>query len=240
MNPMATVLSAMVAAASAAPTNVVAPVAPLTAAAPLAFAHAGAPLAYAHAPLAVAPAPLAVAAPAPAISVPAPYETTHVQGVDQVSISQAPQQISKEVHYGQQTYVAGYNSEILKPAIPEISIAVPTALKGTQQVNAPVVKVQKEAYIVNEPVHVEKPYAVPYDVIKHVEKIVEVPTAVHVAKPYAVPQPFPVRGEDIVKVTRTEPVVRHTHLGHHGFAGPYAAAPLAPLAAPAATFVAQH
>jgi len=240
---MAAVLSAMVAAASAAPTDVVAPVAPLTAAAPLTYAHAGLPLA--HAPLAYAHAPAVVAA-APAISVPAPYETTHVQGVDQVSISQAPQQISKELHYGQQTYVAGYSSEILKPAIPDISIAVPTALKGTQQVNPAVVKVQKEAFVVNEPVHVEKPYAVPYDVIKHVEKVVEVPTAVHVPKPYAVPQPYPVRGEDIVKVTRTEPIVKHTHLGHQGYAGfGYAAAPAiqaaAPLAAahaiPAATLV---
>merc|ERR1719244_189728 len=224
---MATVLSAVIATAAAAPTELVAtPNLALASPALVGAGFAG----YAH-----------VAAPAPApISLPAPYTTSEVVGADAVSISQAPQQISKEVHYGQQTYVAGYNSEILKPAIPEISIAVPTALKGTQQVNAPVVKVQKEAYIVNEPVHVEKPYAVPYDVIKHVEKIVEVPTAVHVAKPYAVPQPFPVRGEDIVKVTRTEPVVRHTHLGHHGFAGPYAAAPLAPLAAPAATFVAQH
>jgi len=233
MNPMAAVLSAMVAAASAAPTNVVAPVAPLTAAAPLTYAHAGlplaaaAPLAYAHAPAVVA------AAPAPAISVPAPYETTHVQGVDQVSIAQAPQQISKQVHYGQQTYVAGYSSEILKPAIPDISIAVPTALKGTQQINPAVVKVQKEAFVVNEPVHVEKPYAVPYDVIKHVEKIVEVPTAVHVPKPYAVPHPVPVRGEDIVKVTRTQPIVKHTHLGHRGYAGfGYAAAPALPAAAP--------
>merc|ERR1719244_1633404 len=224
---MATVLSAVIATAAAAPTELVAtPNLALASPALVGAGFAG----YAH-----------VAAPAPApISLPAPYTTSEVVGADAVSISQAPQQISKQVHYGQQTYVAGYNTEILKPAIPEISIAVPTALKGTQQVNAPVVKVQKEAYIVNEPVHVEKPYAVPYDVIKHVEKIVEVPTAVHVAKPYAVPQPFPVRGEDIVKVTRTEPVVRHTHLGHHGFAGPYAAAPLAPLAAPAATFVAQH
>merc|ERR1719204_2525336 len=193
MNPMATVLSAMVAAASAAPTNVVAPAAGLPPA-------------------------------APAISVPAPYTTSEVQGEPIVTIAQAPQQVSKQVHYGQQTYVAGYNSEILKPAIPDISIAVPTALKGTQQVNPAVVKVQKEPYIVNEPVHVEKPYAVPYDVPVHVEKLVEVPTPVHVQKPYHVPVPVPVRGEDIVKVTRTEPIIKHTHLGHRGFAG-FAAAP---------------
>merc|ERR1712183_966501 len=100
-----------------------------------------------------------------------------------------------------------------KPAIPDISIAVPTALLGTQQVNPAVVKVQKEAFVVNEPVHVEKPYAVPY--------------------------PYPVRGEDIVEVTRTEPIVKHTHLGHQGYAGfGYAAAPLAAAhAIPAATLV---
>jgi len=221
MNPMATVLSAMVAAASAAPTNILAPAA-LHAGAPLAYAgHAIAPHAavtYAH-----APAVAVAAAPAPAISVPAPYTTSEVQGEPIVTIAQAPQQVSKEVHYGQQTYVAGYNSEILKPAIPDISIAVPTALKGTQQVNPAIVKVQKEAYVVNEPVHVEKPYAVPYDVPVHVEKLVEVPTPVHVAKPYAVPHPVPVRGQDIVKVSRTAPIVKHTHHGHH-FAG-YAAAP---------------
>merc|ERR1719244_956524 len=207
---MATVLSAVIATAAAAPTELVAtPNLALASPALVGAGFAG----YAH-----------VAAPAPApISLPAPYTTSEVVGADAVSISQAPQQISKEVHYGQQTYVAGYNSEILKPAIPDISIAVPTALKGTQQVNPAIVKVQKEAYVVNEPVHVEKPYAVPYDVPVHVEKLVEVPTPVHVAKPYAVPHPVPVRGQDIVKVSRTAPIVKHTHHGHH-FAG-YAAAP---------------
>merc|ERR1712168_1743502 len=211
---MATVLSAMVAAAAAAPTDVVAPAAAtVLPAAPLAYglnhglAHG---LAYGH--HAVAAPALAVAAPAPAlavaapaISVPAPYTTSAVHGEPVVTINQAPQQISKQVHYGQQTYVAGYNSQILKPAIPDISIAVPTALKGTQQVNPAIVKVQKEAYIVNEPVHVEKPYAVPYDV------------------------PVPVRGQDIVKVTRTAPIVKHTHAGHYAaapaLAAGYAAAP---------------
>merc|ERR1719419_805863 len=45
---------------------------------------------------------------------------------------------------------------------------------------------------------------------------VEVPTPVHVQKPYNVPVPVPVRGQDIVKVTRTEPIVKHTH--HHAVA----------------------
>lgn len=213
MNPMATVLSAVIATAAAAPTEL-AVAAPVLGAAPaglVAGAYAAGPLlagGYAHA------APL-LAAPAPApISVPAPYTTSEVQGADTVSISQAPQQIRKEVHFGQQTYVAGYNTEVIKPAIPDISIAVPTALKGTVQTNPAVVTVQKEPYVVKEPVHVEKPYAVPYDVPKYVEKIVEVPTPVHVAKPYAVPHPYPVRGQDIVQVERTAPVVQHTHAGH--------------------------
>jgi len=215
MNPMATVLSAVIATAAAAPTEL-AVAAPALAATPL--------LAGAHPVLAGA---VHVAAPAPApISLPAPYTTSEVLGADTVSISQAPQQISKQVHYGQQTYVAGYNTEVIKPAIPDISIQVPTALKGTQQINPAVVTVQKEPYIVKEPVHVEKPYAVPYDVPKYVENIVEVPHPVHVAKPYAVPQPYPVRGEDIVQVHRTAPVVQHTHAGH--FQAPALAAGLFP------------
>jgi len=223
---MATVFSALVAAAAAAPTDVAAPAAVVPA-----VHHAGLPLAYAgyHGHQLVAPVVQHAAAP---ISVPAPYTTQHVQGEPIVTIAQAPQQISKQVHYGQQTYVAGYASEILKPAIPDIQIAVPTALKGTQQINPAVVKVQKEAFVVNEPVHVEKPYAVPYDVPVHVEKIVEVPTPVHVAKPYAVPHPYPVKGEDIVKVTRTAPIVKHTHQGH--FAAGHALAPYAAVAHPTA------
>ena len=57
------------------------------------------------------------------------------------SVHQPPQQVSKQVHYGTQTYVAGYNTQVLKPVIPKINIAVPTALKGS-------------------PVHVQKPYNV--------------------------------------------------------------------------------
>jgi len=222
MNPMATILSAVVASAAAAPTAQWA-AAPL--AAPLVGAAPALAAGYAHG-LAVAAPAVAVAHAAPAISVPAPYETSH-QAPATASVHQPPQQISKQVHYGQQTYIAGYNTEVLKPAIPDISIAVPTALKGTEQVNPAVVKVQKEPYVVNEAVPVERPYAVPYDVPVHVEKIVEVPTPVHVAKPYAVPQPYPVRGQDIVKVSRTAPIVKHTHAGH------YAAAPAIAAAAPA-------
>merc|ERR1712133_71005 len=221
MNPMATVLSAVIATAAAAPTELVAtPNLALASPALVGAGFAG----YAR-----------VAAPAPApISLPAPYTTSEVVGADAVSISQAPQQISKQVHYGQQTYVAGYNTEVIKPAIPDISIQVPPALKGTQQINPAVVTVQKEPYVVKEPVHVEKPYAVPYDVPKYVENIVEVPTPVHVAKPYAVPHPYPVKGQDIVQVHRTAPVVQHTHAGHfqaapafaHGLAGAHGVLPV--------------
>merc|ERR1712226_1334117 len=124
------------------------------------------------------------------VSVPAPYSTS-VQAPATSAVHQPPQQVSKQVHYGTQTYVAGYNTQVLKPVIPKINIAVPTALKGTQSVTAPIVNTAVENYVVNEPVHVEKPYAVPYDVVKHVEQVVEVPTPVHVQKPYNVPVPVP-------------------------------------------------
>jgi len=190
--------------------------------APAAIGYAGiaAAPAIAAAPVAVA-APVVAAAPVAPIhehgpvSVPAPYSTS-VQAPATSSVHQPPQQVSKQVHYGTQTYVAGYNTQVLKPVIPKINIAVPTALKGTQSVTAPIVNTAVENYVVNEPVHVEKPYAVPYDVVKHVEQVVEVPTPVHVQKPYNVPVPVPVRGQDIVKVTRTEPIVKHTH--HHAVA----------------------
>merc|ERR1719491_124406 len=143
--------------------------------------------------------------------------------------------ITKQVHLGQTQYISGYATQILKPAIPDFRIAVPTALKGTQSYSAPIVTVQKEIHTVNEPVHVEKPYNVPYDVIKHVEQIVEVPTPYNVIKPYPVPHPYPVAGEPIIQKVQGAPIVRNHHhvahaapaLGyaHHGLAGvPLAAA----------------
>ena len=54
---------------------------------------------------------------------------------------------------------------------------------------------KKEIHTVNQPIPVEKPYNVPYDVIKHVEKVVEVPTPVHVAKPVPYDVPTPVVGK---------------------------------------------
>jgi len=157
--------------------------------------------------------------------VPAPY-TTKAQAPATSSVVAPPPVVSKQVHYGTQQYVAGYNTQVLKPVIPKINIAVPTALKGTHSVTAPIVKQRTEQYVVNEPVHVQKPYNVPYDVVKHVEKVVEVPTPVHVQRPYEVPVPVPVRGADIIKRVQTAPVVKHVHGGtiahapvHAGYAG---------------------
>jgi len=183
------------------------------------------PLGYAAAAHAVQPA---------AISLPAPHTTQHKQP-DVVTHHKPAPIITKQVHLGQTQYISGYATQILKPAIPDFKIAVPTALKGTQSVSAPIVTVQKEIHTVNEPVHVEKPYNVPYDVIKHVEKIIEVPTPYNVVKPYPVPQPYPVAGEPIIQKVQGAPIVRNHHhvahaapaLGyaHHGLAGvPLAAA----------------
>merc|ERR1712004_669811 len=141
MNPLF-VLSALFASALAAPTATLLNAAPLV-----------------HAPLLHA-AP--IAAPA-AISLPAPH-VTQAKEADITTIHKPAPIVTKQVHLGQTTYVSGHTTQILKPAIPDFKIAVPTALKGTQ------------------PITVEKPYNVPYDVIKHVERIVEVPTPVHVAK----------------------------------------------------------
>ena len=80
--------------------------------------------------------------------------------------------------------------------------SVPTALKGTVSHNAPIVHVEKEIHTVNQPVHVEKPYNVPYDVIKHVEKIIEVPTPVHVGVPVPYEVPHPVLGKNYFLVLK--------------------------------------
>merc|ERR1712088_1118074 len=156
------------------------------------------------------------------ISLPAPHVTVDKQP-DVTTLHKPAPIITKEVHLGQTQYISGYATQILKPAIPDFKIAVPTALKGTQSIAAPIVTVQKEIHTVNEPVHVEKPYNVPYDVIKHVEKIVEVPTPYHVAKPYPVPHPVPVAGEPIIQRVQGAPIVRNHH--HVAHAAPVVAAP---------------
>merc|ERR550519_960990 len=238
MNPMATILSAVVASAVAAPTADIAND-PLWNAGALpagVVAHPAGVIGHAGLVGAVG----AVGSPAPAISVPAPY-TTKAQAPATSSVHAPAPVVSKQVHYGTQQYVAGYNTQVLKPVIPKINIAVPTALKGTHTVTAPIVKTRTEQYVVNEPVHVQKPYNVPYNVVKHVEQVHEVPTPVHVQRPYEVPVPVPVRGADIIKKTVTAPVVKHVHGGtiahpaiHHGVVGGLAAPAIAAHAAPLA------
>jgi len=180
----------------------------------------------------------AIAQPAPyvghkpaLISLPAPHVTV-AKNPDVTTLHKPAPIITKQVHLGQTQYISGYATQILKPAIPDFRIAVPTALKGTQSFTAPLVKVQKEIHTVNEPVHVEKPYNVPYDVVKHVEQIVEVPTPYNVIKPVAVPHPYPVAGEPIIQRVQGAPIVRnHHHVAHaapalgYGLAGVAHAAP---------------
>merc|ERR1739838_630215 len=180
----------------------------------------------------------AIAQPAPyvghkpaLISLPAPHVTV-AKNPDVTTLHKPAPIITKQVHLGQTQYISGYATQILKPAIPDFKIAVPTALKGTQSFTAPLVKVQKEIHTVNEPVHVEKPYNVPYDVVKHVEQIVEVPTPYNVIKPVAVPHPYPVAGEPIIQRVQGAPIVRNPHHVAHaapalgyGLAGVAHAAP---------------
>jgi hypothetical protein len=164
-------------------------------------------LAYGAAPaLALAP----VAAVAPAVAVPAPY-TTAEQGPAVTTIEQQPAVVSKQLHFGKTQFVSGYATGILKPAIPDFQIAVPTVLKGSVTVNAPLVKAVKEPFVVNEPVPVERRVEVPYDVPVLREQIQEVPVAVPVDRPYAVHTPVAVQGETIVNVRRTAPIVQRTH-----------------------------
>jgi len=165
---------------------------------------------------------------------PAPYTTvSQAEGV--TTVHQPAPVVTKQVHYGQTSYVSGYNTRILKPATPHLPIAVPTVLKGTQTVNAPIVKTQTEIHNVQEPVLVNKPYDAPYDAPFYTEKIVEVPTPVHVDAPYNVHVPVPVQGETIIKKTVAAPVVTHSH---HVQAAPAVAAVAAPAVAAAGYAVA--
>merc|ERR1712223_2121090 len=272
MNPMKSVLVMLGASAMAAPVpepeaGLVAD--PAWAAAPAALGYAGIAAApavgavaapavglgyagYAAAPAvtaapAVAAAPVAAAVapvniPAPAISVPAPYTTSHVSGPDAVSVHQPPPVVTKKIEYGTRPYVAAYDTTVSKPVLGDLDIAVPTALKGTVSHNAPITRVSKEPFVVNEPVPVERPYNVPYEVLKHVTKHVDVPTPVHVDAPYNVPVPTPVQGEPIIQKVvgpakvihshenRIAPAV-HTGTVYGGIAHGYAAAPVAAVGA---------
>merc|ERR1712111_288699 len=155
---------------------------------------------------AVVPHPVNYVAP-PA---PAPY-TTVAQAEGVTTVHQPAPVVTKQVHYGQTNYVSGYATRILKPATPHLPIQVPTVLKGTQAVNAPIVKTQTEIHGVQEPVLVNKPYDAPYDAPFTTHKVVEVPTPVHVDAPYNVPVPVAVQGETIIKRTQAAPVVTHSH-----------------------------
>merc|ERR1711962_352305 len=187
-------------------------------------------LGYAAAPAAVgvaAAAPVAYAEPA----APAPY-TTATQGAGVTTVHQPAPVVTKQVHYGQTSYVSGYATKIHKPATPHLPIAVPTVLKGTQTVNAPIVKTQTEIHSVQSPVFVERKVDAPYDAPFYTQKIVEVPTPVHVDAPYNVAVPVAVQGEPIIKKTVAAPVVTHSHHVNAapaavGYAGRLAAAPAA-------------
>merc|ERR1719312_1477239 len=209
-----------------------APAAGVIAAAPAAGVIAAAP--------AVAAAPVNI--PAPAISVPAPYSTSHVAGPDAVSVHQPAPVVTKKIEYGTRPYIAAYDTTVIKPVLGDLDIAVPTALKGTVSQNAPITRVSKEPFVVNEPVPVERPYNVPYEVLKHVTKTVDVPTPVHVDAPYNVPVPTPVQGEPIIqRVTGPAKVIHshenriapavHTGTVYGGLAAGYAAAPVAAVGA---------
>merc|ERR1712112_506619 len=123
-------------------------------------------------------------------------------------------------------------TRILKPATPHLPIQVPTVLKGTQTVNAPIIDSQVEVHNVQTPVLVERKVAIPYDAPFTTTNIVKVPTPVHVDAPYNAPYPVPVQGEPIIKKSvapagvtssvQAAPVVN---------AAAYAAAPVAAYAA---------
>merc|ERR1712212_1349859 len=240
MNPLV-VISALFASAIAAPTATVLPAGtlalphaahglahPVGVAAHATAHHAGYTAAGAHVvghtvgePVVAQPAARVGHVPA-VITLPAPH-VTQSKVPDVTTLHKPAPIITKEVHLGQTQYISGYATQILKPAIPDFKIAVPTALKGTQSIAAPIVKIQKEVHTVNQAVHVEKPYDQPYDVPVPVEKIVEVPTPYHVAKPVPVPHPVPVAGEPIIQRVQGAPIVRNHH--HVAHAAPVVAAP---------------
>merc|ERR1712055_476482 len=215
---------------AAAPVAGVAPVA--AAAAPIAYGAEH----YSAGPV-VPHAPVAYAQPA----APAPY-TTATQGPGVTTVHQPAPVITKQVHLGQTSYISGYATKIHKPATPHLPIAVPTVLKGTHTVNAPIVKTQTEIHNVQDPVFAERKVDAPYDAPFHTVKIVEVPTPVHVDAPYNVPYPVAVQGEPIIKKSVAPAAVTHSHhvnaapavaavaapavAGYAGYAG-YAAAPVA-------------
>merc|ERR1712038_924361 len=98
------------------------------------------------------------------------YAGAAIAAPDAVSVHVPEPIVTKKIEYGTRPYIAAYDTTVLKPVLGDIDIAVPTALKGTVSHNAPITRVSKEPFVVNEPVPVEKPYNVPYEVLKHVTK----------------------------------------------------------------------
>merc|ERR1719412_3063275 len=62
-------------------------------------------------------APVAVAHAAAPVAVPAPY-TTSSQAAGVTTVHQPEPVVTKEVHYGQTSYISGYNTAIHKPPTP--------------------------------------------------------------------------------------------------------------------------
>ena len=181
---------------------------------------AAAPLGYANAWAGAAPLAAVAHAPA-AVALPAPYSIdTQAEGV--TSLHQPAPIVTKQVHLGQTSFVSGYTTAIHTPPTPDLPIQVPTVLRGTQAINAPIVKTVTQVHTVNEPVYVERRVEVPYDVPVVKEQIVEVPTPVHVDRPYAVPHPVPVAGEPIIRKTIAEPIITHSHHAAAAIAAPVA------------------
>merc|ERR1711994_961492 len=116
---------------------------------------------------------------------------TETQAAGVTTYAQPAPVVTKQVHYGQTSYVSGHSTHIHKPPTPFLPISVSPYLRNTESVNAPIVKTETEIHTVNEPVYIERRVEVPYDVPVYKENIIQVPTPVHVDKPYAVPHPVP-------------------------------------------------
>lgn len=212
MNPMV-VMSAVFAVASGAPTLQYAGVG----VAPVGVGAVAAPLGVGAIGYGAVAAPVHIPA-GPAV-VPGPIVKEAIAGPDTFTRAQAPATQTKQVHYGQTTYVAGYDSTILKPAIPRLAIKVPTVLRQNVQVNPAIVDTKVEVHTVNEPNPVDTPYNVPYDVPVPVEQVVKVPYNVPVDRPYPVDVPVPVQGEPIINV-RQQTVHRNFHTQSASVAAP--------------------
>merc|ERR1711981_397444 len=97
---------------------------------------------------------------------------------------------------------------------PAISLPAPYS---TQHVAGPdAVSVHVPEPIVTKKIEYgTRPYNVPYEVLKHVTKHVDVPTPVHVDAPYNVPVPTPVQGEPIIQKVTGPARIIHTHEVQH-------------------------